>query len=186
MRVAVCVKNAVDETELKFDQGGAPVTASAPTKMSAFDKNAVEEAVRLKAAHGGEVAVFTVGAPDARKAVKEALAMGADRGVLIGDSKSAGDSLRTAEVLAAAVSKSGPYDLILCSEGSSDTYTGLVPPMLAEVLKLPFIGYARKVVLAEGKVVAERSLESTIETVECTTPAVVSVVSEINEPGIRP
>ncbi len=181
MKIAVCVKHAVDETELKMGSDGRPILEGAIARISTFDKNAVEEALRLKAALGGEIAAFTVGTPEARKTAKEALAMGADRGTLVvadGDV----DSLQTANLIAAALKKTGPFDMIICSEGASDTYTGQVPPMLAELLGVPYVGYARKIEpLAQGFRI-ERSLEDTVETVEAQTPLVISVVSEINEP----
>ena len=182
MKVAVCVKHAVDEAELKVDSSGSPVLAGAASKMSTFDKNAVEEALRLKAAHSGEVAIITVGTTEAKKSMKEALAMGADRGVLVNADPMAMDTRRTAELLAAAIKKGGPYDVVLCSEGSSDIYSGLVPPMLGELLALPYFGYARKVEVSGQSAKVERALEDSIEVVESPLPFVASVVSEINEP----
>ncbi|MDE1858296.1 MAG: electron transfer flavoprotein subunit beta/FixA family protein [Thaumarchaeota archaeon] len=182
MKVAVCVKHAVDETELKLDQGGRPVLGGAAGKMSTFDKNAVEEALRLKSKHQGEVAVFMVGTADSKKTMKEALAMGADRGVLVSADPAAIDTFRTAEVLAAAIRRSGPYDVVICSEGSSDTYSGQVPPMLGELLGVPYVGYARKIEVSGQSAKIERSLEDSVETVESPLPLAVSVVSEINEP----
>jgi len=182
MKIAVCVKHAVDETELKVDSGGSPQLKGAPTKMSTFDKNAVEEALRLKAAHQGEVVIVTVGTPEAKKTMKEALAMGADRGVLVSADPMGMDTSRTAELLAAALKKGGPYDMVLCSEGSSDMYSGLVPPMLGEILGLPYVGYARKIEASGQTARVERALEDSVEVVEAPTPLVVSVVSEINEP----
>ena len=182
MRVAVCVKHAVDESELKIDQDGRPVLAGAASKLSTFDKNAVEEGLRLKAAHQGEVVIFTVGPPESKKTMKEALAMGADRGVLVTADSVAIDSMRTAGLLAAAIKKGGPFDVVLCSEGSSDTYSGQVPPMLGELLGAAFVGYARKLEVGGQTAKAERSLEDSVEVVEAPTPLVVSVVSEINEP----
>jgi electron transfer flavoprotein beta subunit len=182
MKIAVCVKHAIDEAELKVDSSGNPQLAGAASKMSTFDKNAVEEALRLKAAHTGEVAIITVGTPEAKKSMKEALAMGADRGVLISADPMTIDTKRTAELLAAAVRKGGPYDIILCSEGSSDIYSGLVPPMLGELLGLPYVGYARKVEVAGQTAKVERALEDSIDVAEVPLPFVVSVVSEINEP----
>jgi electron transfer flavoprotein beta subunit len=181
LKFAVCVKQAVDESELRIDSSGKPVLESAPAKMSTFDKNALEEALRHRSAQGGEVAVFLVGNPDARKTLKEALAMGADRGMIITTDPLQIDSLRTAELLAAAITKAGPFDLVFCSEGSSDVYTGQVPPMLATFLGLPYVGHARKVELS-GTLKAERSLEDSVEVVEARLPSVISVVSEINEP----
>jgi len=181
LKLAVCVKQAVDEAELRIDSQGKPVLESAPTKMSTFDKNALEEALRLKSAQGGEVTILLVGNPDARKTLKEALAMGADRGVLVTADPVKIDALRTAQLLAAAIRKAGPFDLVFCSEGSSDVYTGQVPPMLATVLGLPYVGHARKLEVA-GTLKAERSLEDSVDVVETRLPSVVSVVSEINEP----
>ena len=182
MKVAVCVKHAVDEAELKIDSSGSPLLAGAASKMSTFDKNAVEEALRLKAVHSGEVVIVTVGTTEAKKSMKEALAMGADRGVLVNADPLKIDTLRTAELLAAALKKAGPFDVVLCSEGSSDLYSGLVPPMVGEILGLPYVGYARKVEVAGQSAKVERSLEDSLEVVEAPVPFIASVVSEINEP----
>jgi electron transfer flavoprotein beta subunit len=182
MRIGVCVKHAVDETELKIGPNGAPVLAGAASKVSTFDKNAVEEALRLKAATGAEVVILTVGPADSRKSMKEALAMGADRGVLVVADAEKLDSMAVSELLAAVVAKHGPFDVVLCSEGASDTYCGQVPPMLAERLRVSYGGYARKITVAGGLATVERSLEDSLEVVECPLPFVASVVSEINEP----
>jgi electron transfer flavoprotein beta subunit len=182
LRIAVCVKHALDETELRIDPSGTPLVSSSPSKMSTFDKSAVEEAVRIKTAQGGEVTVFTSGSPDAKRTIKEALAMGADKGVHILADPGAFDTLGTARLLAGAMKMAGGFDLILCAEGSSDTYTGQVPPSLAELLSLPFVGFARKIDLKLQVATIEQSYEDTVTTVQCSMPIVVSVVSEINEP----
>jgi electron transfer flavoprotein beta subunit len=182
MKVAVCVKHAVDESELKLDPSGKPILAGAPGKMSTFDKNAVEEGLRLKAKHQGEVAIFMVGGPESKKTLKEALAMGADRGALVLADPMSTDSFRTAEMLAAAIRRTGPYDVVVCSEGSSDTYSGQVPPMLGELLGVPYVGYVRKMEIDGQRARIERSLEDSVEVVESPLPLAVSVVSEINEP----
>ncbi|MDG6938427.1 MAG: electron transfer flavoprotein subunit beta/FixA family protein [Nitrososphaerota archaeon] len=182
MKIAVCVKHAVDETELRLDPGGRPVLAGAAGKMSTFDKNAVEEGLRLKSAHQGEVVVFVVGAAESKKTLKEALAMGADRGVIVAADPMAIDALRTARILAAAIKRSGPYDVVLCSEGASDTYTGQVPPMLGELLGVAYVGYARKIEVTGQSARVERSLEDSVEVIEAPVPFAASVVSEINEP----
>jgi electron transfer flavoprotein beta subunit len=182
MRIAVCVKQAVDESELKVGPAGVPLVAGAATKVSTFDKNAAEEALKLRAGGGGEVVIFTVGPSDARKAMKEVLAMGADKGVHIVADTEKFDSLLVAQLLAKAIHKTGPFDLTLCSEGSSDTYCGQVPPMLAEFLGQPYAGYARKLEVAGASSKVERALEDKVELVECPLPFVASVVSEINEP----
>ncbi len=182
MKIAVCVKHAVDETELKIDPSGRPQLTGAVGKMSTFDKNAVEEGLRLKTTHSGEVVVFTVGTADSKKTMKEALAMGADRGVIVLADPLEVDAARTAGMLAAAIKRGGPFDVVLCSEGSSDAYTGLVPPMLAEFLGMAYVGYARKVEVSGASARIGRSLEDSVEVVETPVPFVAAVVSEINEP----
>ena len=182
MRIAACVKHAVDEAELRIDQNGRPLLEGAVAKMSTFDKNAVEEALRLRSEHGGDVVAFTLGSADAKKTLKDALAMGADRAVHVLAEHSRIDTLRIAELLASALKKEGPFDLVLCSEGSSDIYAGLVPGMLGELLGMTYVGYARKIDLSGSSARIERSLEDSVETVEAPLPVVVSVVSEINEP----
>jgi len=182
MKFAVCVKHAVDESELRIDSEGKPQLDGAQAKMGTFDKNAVEEALRLRSGLGGEVIAITVGKTEAKKSLKEALAMGADRGVHVLTDLGVLDPSKTSELLAGAIAKTGPYDLVICSEGSSDTYTGLVPPMLAERLGVPYIGYVRKLEVTEQSVKAERSLEESLESIESPLASVVSVVSEINEP----
>jgi electron transfer flavoprotein beta subunit len=182
LKIAVCVKHAVDETELKIGPTGTPVLAGAVSKISTFDKNAVEEALRLKSSLGGEVVIFTAGPQDARKSMKEALAMGAERGVHVVADTDKMDSMLVSDLLARAVQKTGPFDLVLCSEGASDTYCGQVPPMIAEHLGLPYAGYARRIAVAGGTARVERALEDSVEELECPLPFVASVVSEINEP----
>jgi electron transfer flavoprotein beta subunit len=181
VRVAVCVKHAIDEAELKVDNEGKPLLVGAVSKMSTFDKNGVEEALRLRGG-SGEVVVFCVGIPDAKKTIREALAMGADRAEHIVCDPTSLDSLATSALLAAAIERSGKFDFVICSEGSSDTYTGQVPPMLAERLGLPYVGYARKVEVSGPKARVERALENSVEVVESPVPMALSVVSEINEP----
>ncbi len=182
MRVAVCVKHAVDETELKTDQSGRPILTGAASKISTFDKNAVEEALRIKSKLQGDVVVFTVGSADAKKSMKEALAMGADSGVLVLTDPNGLDSLSVSEILSKAIQKAGQFDVVLCSEGSSDTYCSQVPPMLGERLGFPYSGYTRKIEVEAGSAKLERALEESVEVVECPLPFVASVVSEINEP----
>jgi electron transfer flavoprotein beta subunit len=176
------VKHAVDESELRADADGRPVLQGAAAKVSTFDKNAVEEALRIKAKAGGEVVIFTLGTADAKKTIKETLAMGADRAVHVVDDASGHDSLTTSYLLSKALSKAGPFDLVLCAEGSSDTYECQVPPMLAEWLSFPYAGYASKITIEGAGARVEQSLEDSIQTLEVKLPFVASVVSEINEP----
>ena len=186
-RIIVCLKQAVDVSQLKIDPATRQlITASAPKKISDFDKNALEEAVKLKEKLGyAEIVTVTVTAEDAKTVLREALAMGADKAyvVLDGGVKDV-DTAGTAVVLAEAIKKVGEYDLILCGESSLDSFSGLVGSRLTELLGLPMISSVRKLSVEGDAVVAERSLEDAVETVKAKLPAVVSVTREINVPRI--
>jgi len=177
VKIIVCIKQALDVTELKVDSATRQViTVDAPRKISDFDKNALEEAVRLKEKLGGEVTVVTVSPEDATMTLREALAMGADKAYMVSDpSFEKSDTLVTSHILSEA---------ILCGEASVDSYSAQVGSRLAERLGIPQITYARKLSLEGNIVTAERSLEDCYETVRAKTPALVTVTGEINEPRI--
>ena len=182
MNIVVCVKHAVDESELRADAGGKPQLQGAQAKMSTFDRNAVEEAVKIKEARTGTVTVVGLGSGDWKKSIKEALAMGCDKAVAVNSAEQQLDTLATSYYLSQAIKHVGRVDLVILSEGASDTYNGLVGPMIAEWLKLPFMGFVRKLEIREGAVKAEIALEGHEELAEAALPAVASVVSEINSP----
>jgi len=182
LRIIVCLKHAIDESELRVDASGHPVLQGAQARMSAFDRNAVEEGIRIKEKTGGTVTALSLGTEDVRKSIKEALAMGCDRAILVNSSKYL-DALGTSYYLAKAARMAAPYDLVICSEGASDTYDGLVGPMLAQWLDLPFMGYVRNIELVgDGGLRCELAMEDSVEVVEAGFPSVISVVSEINSP----
>jgi len=185
-RIFVCVKQALDVAELKIDSATRrPIIAGVPWKISDFDKNAIEEAVRLKEKIGGEVTIITVGAEEAKTTLREALAMGADKAYLISDPAfEDSDTLAVSYVLAEAIKKLGEFDLIICGEASVDSFSAQVGPRLAERLGIPQITYVRKVSLDGDNVVAERTLEDCFETVKTKTPALLTVTREINDPRI--
>ncbi len=181
MNIAVLVKSAVDEAELRADPSGHPVLKGAATKMSNFDRVGVEEAVRQKEKQGGVVTVFSLGGVESKKTIKEAMAMGGDKAVLV-LTEAMPDTLGTAYSLAKSIQRTGAIDLVLCSEGSSDTYQGQVGAMVAEFLGFPFLMDAKKVEPGEGKVRCELRFEGGVRVVEAKLPAVVSLVSEANQP----
>jgi len=185
-KIMVCIKQALDVTQLKADPATRRlITVDAPRKISDFDKNALEEAIRIKEKFGGEITVVTVSPEDAKMIMREALAMGADKACLISDPSLANsDTLVTSYVLAEAVKKLGEFDLILCGEASVDSYSAQVGPRLAEKLGIPQITYVRKLNLDGNTVTAERSLEDRYETVKAKTPVLLTVTGEINEPRI--
>ena len=186
MDIVVCVKTNPDLQMVRIKNREA-VTEAVPYKIGDLEKNALEAAVALRDAVGGKVTALCLaeGNRKAAEDVKVALAMGADEAVVIDDpALAAPDQAAVAAALAAAVEKIGACDLLLFGEGSTDNYTGQVGARVAELLGLPQIGYARKIEAADGVVRCERSMDAMIETLEAPLPAVVTVVSEINEPRI--
>jgi electron transfer flavoprotein beta subunit len=186
-RIIVCLKQAVDVSQLKVDSASRQLlTASAPRKMSDFDKNGLEEAIKIKEKLGdAEVCTVTVSSEDAKAVLREGLAMGADRAYLVSDPGLKDmDTSGTAYVLSEAVRKIGEYSLILCGETSLDSFSGLVGPRLAELLNLPQMTSVRKITVEGDTVIAERTLEEAVETMKAKMPALVSVTREINQPRI--
>ena len=186
-RIIVCLKQAVDVSQLKVDPAtGQLITATAPRKMSDFDKNALEEAIRLKEKLGdAEILTVTVSSEDAKAVLREALAMGADKAYIVNDPNVKDvDTSGTALVLAEAIRKIGEYGLVLCGETSLDSFSGLVGSRLAELLDLPQITSVKKMSIEGDAVMAERTLENANETVRAKLPCLVSVTHEINQPRI--
>jgi electron transfer flavoprotein beta subunit len=184
--IVVCVKTNPDLQMVRIKDREA-VTEAVPYKIGDLEKNALEAAVVLRDAVGGKVVAVCLAEGDRKAAegIKVALAMGADEAVVIDDpALAAPDQAAVAAALAAAVKKLDACDLLLLGEGSTDNYTGQVGPRLAELLGVPQIGYARKVEAADGVVRCERSMDDMLETLEAPLPAVVTVVSEINDPRI--
>ena len=186
-RIIVCLKQAVDVSQLKVDpKTGQLLTASAPRKISDFDKNALEEAIRIKEKLSEvEILTVTASAEDAKPVLREALAIGADKAYFISDSGFQNvDTSGTAYILTEAIKKIGEFDLVLCGEASLDSFSGLVGSRLAELLKLPLITSVRKITLQDNTVIAERTLEDAYETVKAKMPALITVTREINQPRI--
>jgi electron transfer flavoprotein beta subunit len=183
----VCLKQSVDVSHVKVDPASRQlITAGAPKKISDFDKNALEEALRIKEKLGGvEVVTLTVSSEDAKTVLREALAMGADKAYLVNDPGVQNiDTLGTAYILAEGIKKIGQFDLILCGETSLDSFSGLVGSRLAELLNLPQMTFVRKLSIEGDTVLAERALEDVNEVVKTRTPALVAVTREINQPRI--
>jgi len=186
LHVIVLAKHVLQTEGLRVDKSTKTiVTQGVPRVISESDKNAIEEAVRIKEKHGGKITVITMGSPDAKEALREALAMGADEGYLLSDPLFEGsDAHAVANVLAAAVTNILDYDLILCGAYSEDLFAFQVGPRLAEICNLPQITYASKITVEGTKITAERDLENERQVVEGKLPCLVSVVREINEPRL--
>ena len=155
MRFIVCIKQVPDTTNVKIDKRtGRLIREGIPTIINPEDKNALEAALSLKEKYEGEVIVISMGPPQADEALREALAMGADRAILLTDRAFAGaDTMATAYSLGSAVKKIGEYDLILCGRQAIDGDTAQVGPQLAEFLKVPQITYVLEVNIEDNKII---------------------------------
>lgn len=186
VKIIVLVKQVLQTADLKVDKGTKTLlTQGVPRVISETDKNAIEEAIRIKEKHGGKITAISMGPPEAKEALREALAMGADEAYLLTDPLFEGsDGHVTANVLAAAITKIADFDLILCGTYSEDLFAFQVGPRLAEVCNLPQITYATKITLDGSKVIAERDLENERQIVESKLPCLIGVTREINEPRL--
>ncbi|MGC2288258.1 MAG: electron transfer flavoprotein subunit beta/FixA family protein [Thermoplasmata archaeon] len=184
-RWVVAVKHGIDVNLTRANPTTGRIDlAHAPRKTSDFDKNAVEEAVRLRAKHGGTVTAVTVGTSTAREALRDALSLGADQGVLL---LAAEDSVMDSSAVATALAgyfqnPTCRFDLALFGEGSTDHFSGTVGPGVAAHLGLPSLCHVRQLTIEGEHLRVLRDLESGVEELETGLPAVVTVGQEINTP----
>lgn len=184
MEIVVCVKQVPDTTEVKID----PVTNTlirqgVPSIVNPFDKNAVEAALQLKEKHGGKVTVISMGPPQAKDALKECLAMGADEALLISDRAFGGaDTLATSYTIACAIKKLGNVDMIICGKQAIDGDTAQVGPEIAEHLDLAQVTCVSKIEVEGNSIKVEREHEEGYEIIETQTPVLLTVLKSINEP----
>ena len=189
MNIVVCVKQVPDtwsEKKLAASDSTLDRAATDPV-MNEMDEYAVEEALKLQEAHGGEVTILCMGPDAATETVRKALSMGADKAIhVLDDGLHGSDALATSLALAKAIEKAGGFDLVLLGSESSDARMSVVPAMLAERLGLPQLTFAKEVTINTGdgatKISIKRLTDDGYLVVEASTPAVVSVVEKINEP----
>ncbi len=184
MNIVVCVKQVPDTwAEKKLNPSDATVDRdSVDVVMNEIDEYAVEEGLRLKEAHGGEVTILTMGPARAVETIRKALSMGADRAVHVTDEALHGScALQTSAALAAALGTL-EFDVVLLGSESTDARLSVMAALLAERLGLPQLSLARKVVVDGTTVSVERLTEGGYDVVTAALPAVVSVVEKINEP----
>jgi electron transfer flavoprotein beta subunit len=152
-------------------------------RISLFDEHAIEAALQLREKHGGKVTIVSMGPDFAQRAVKQAIAMGADEGILLKDPAfDDSDTYATAYILAEAIKKIGAFDLILCGRQAADWDVGQVGLGIAELLGIPSVAIAQKLEVSDGKVVIERIVEGGYDVMEVTLPVLVTVSNEINKP----
>ena len=184
MKIAVCIKRVPDtETRVKIAADGASVDESGVKFIvGPYDEYAIEEALqRRDKAGGGEVVAVALGPDAAQETIRAALAMGADRGVLLKADRIPPDALAVAKALAAEL-KDGSYAQVLFGKMAVDDYHPAVGPMVAELLGLPCVTAISKLELEGGKGVAEREIEGGVEVVEFALPAVLTAEKGLNTP----
>jgi len=182
LKIVVTVKQVPDPSSTFTLEADNSLSRDKEVVLDPGDECGVEEALQLKEAHGGEVVLVSMGPDRAKEAVRKGLSMGADRGILISDAGLAGaDALLTARALAAAIKTESP-DLVICATESYDGSTGMVPPMLAELLGMPQVTFAKKVEIADSTVKVHRQTSDGYQVVEAPRPALITVTAAIAEP----
>ncbi len=185
LNIIVTIKQVPDTAEVRIDpKTNSLMREGVPSIMNPEDRNALEAALVLRQAGGGTVTALSMGPPQARDILEEALCMGADRAVLLSDRAFAGaDTLITSFTLSRAVMKIGTYDLILSGRQAIDGDTAQVGPQIAGFLDLPQITYAEGLEIeSDGSLVVQRGLEDTTQWVKAQPPVLITVTGRINHP----
>jgi electron transfer flavoprotein beta subunit len=182
LKIVVTVKQVPDPNGTLGLEPDLTLVRDREVVLDPGDEVGIEVALRLKEAHGGEVVLVSMGPEKAREAIRKGLSMGADRGILISDDGLGGaDALLTARVLATAIGPEAP-DLVISATESTDGSTGMVPPMLAELLGMPQLTFAKEVAAAGDRVTVHRQLADGFQVVEAAMPALITVTAGVAEP----
>lgn len=183
MKIVVCIKQVPDTNEVRIDPvTGTLIRDGVPSIINPDDKNALEEALRLKNETGAEVTVVTMGPPQAEAVLREALAMGADEAILLTDRAFGGaDTWATSLTLAKALEKIG-YDLIFAGRQAIDGDTAQVGPEIAEHLDIPQVTYVEKIEVEGCKLKVRRALEDGYEVLWVKMPCLLTAIKELNHP----
>lgn len=183
MKIAVCVKQVPEGAAKRIDPSTKRLDRSAEAALNPFDAHAVEEALKLKEASGdGEVVLVSMGPEKALDAMRKALAMGADRAVLVSDEAAVGsDLVATSHVLGKALARESP-DLVLFGQQAADADGAVLWAAVADRLRLPLISQVAELTVADGRVRGKRQTEFGYDVIEAPLPAVVAVSDAINVP----
>lgn len=187
MKIVVLIKQVPETSKVKMDPvSGTMIRTGVESIINPLDLYAIETAIRLKEKHGGNIIVISMGPPQAIKAIREAIAMGCDEGVLLSDTAFGGaDTWATAYTLTMGIKQLGGADLILCGERATDGDTGQVGPGVAAMLNLPLVTYVGKLdVINAEQLRAERLVEGGREVLLSPLPVLVTVVKEIGVPRL--
>ena len=183
MKIVVCVKQVPDtKGGVKFNPDGTLDRGAMLTIMNPDDKAGLEAALRIKDEYGAEVTVLTMGLPKADEVLREAMAMGADKGILVTDRVLGGaDTWATSTTLAGAL-RNLDYDLIITGRQAIDGDTAQVGPQIAEHLGLPVISYAQEIKVDGDSVIVKRQYDDGYHMVKAQMPCLITALSELNEP----
>ncbi len=183
MKVVVCIKQVPDtKGGVQFNPDGTLNRAAMLTIMNPDDKAGLEAALRLKDQYGADVTVITMGLPKAEDVLREALAMGADHGILVTDRVLGGaDTWATSTTLAGAI-RNLDYDLIITGRQAIDGDTAQVGPQIAEHLGIPVISYAEEIKIDGDSVIVKRQYEDRYHSLKAKMPCLITALSELNEP----
>ncbi|MCM1158458.1 MAG: electron transfer flavoprotein subunit beta/FixA family protein [Bacteroidales bacterium] len=183
MKIVVCVKQVPDtKGGVKFNPDGTLDRGAMLTIMNPDDKAGLEAALRLKDEYGAEVTVVTMGLPKAEEVLREAIAMGADKGILVTDRVLGGaDTWATSTTLAGAI-RNLEYDLIITGRQAIDGDTAQVGPQISEHLGIPVISYAEDLKIEGNSVIVKRQYEDRYHMVKAQMPCLVTALAELNEP----
>jgi electron transfer flavoprotein beta subunit len=185
MRIIVPIKQVPETDQVQMDpETGTVIRRGLSAIINPLDLYALETALQIKETHGGTIIALSMGPKLAEKALREALALGCDRAILLTDRKFAGsDTWATAYTLSQAIRKCYPIDLIICGERATDGDTGQVGPGIASFLDLPLATYVdRTLGFVDGGLRVRRMVESGSETIWTQLPSVITVVKDIAHP----
>ena len=187
MKVVVCIKQVPDtKGGVKFKPDGTLDRAAMLTIMNPDDKAGLEAALRLKDQYGAEVTVVTMGLPKAEEVLREAMAMGADNGILVTDRVLGGaDTWATSQTLAGAL-RNLDYDLIITGRQAIDGDTAQVGPQISEHLGIPVISYAQEIQIDGDSVIVKRQYDDRYHMLKAKMPCLITALSELNERYMTP
>lgn len=187
MNIIVCIKQVPETTEVRINpETNTLIREGVKSIVNPFDMYALEEGIRLKEKLGGKTTVITMGPPQAEVALREAISLGVDEGILLSDRAFAGsDTWATSYALSCAIKKIGAFNLILCGKQASDGDTAQVGPGISAHLDIPQVTYVKKIEeINENSALVERMTEEGFEIIQTPLPALFTVVKEINEPRL--
>ena len=184
MKIIVCVKQVPDtKGGVQFNPDGTLNRAAMLTIMNPDDKAGLEAALRLKDQYGAEVTVLTMGLPKAEDVLREAIAMGADNGILVTDRVLGGaDTWATSTTIAGAIRNIKDYDIIITGRQAIDGDTAQVGPQIAEHLGIPVISYAEGIEVDGDSVIVKRQYEDRHHMLKAKMPVLITALSELNDP----